>query len=222
MFPLHLADIRKNNSSNLNKGTELLVWLATTLLSGLVIIVSISPGYLSELNPFTLLLLSVACSLPIWAINQVLWWHIGRSITKGIVQKLVFIIDVSDKHRKEFTFALSQLLSLIKIVHFIPHEKIANLVTVIVIYLGAAIFYFTSSSPATLYLSIILISLIVWFVSLILLHRAYRKIDTQPLRDLWMQFKNEDELLSLINRHFKRLEEILISLRFNPDKRENK
>ena len=106
--------------------------------------------------------------------------------------------------------------------HFIPHEKIANLVTVIVIYLGAAIFYFTSSSPATLYLNIILISLIVWFVSLILLHRAYRKIATQPLRDLWTQFKNEDELLSLINCHFKRLEEILISLWFNPAKRENK
>jgi hypothetical protein len=221
MFPLHLANIRKNNSSNINRGSELLIWLATTLISGLVIIVSISPGYLSELNPFTLLLLSVACSLPIWAINQALWWYIGKSITKGIVQKLVFIIDVSDEHRKEFTFALSQLLSLVKIIHFIPHEKIANLVTVIVIYLSAAIFYFTSSSPATLYINIILISLVVWFVSLILLRRAYRKIDAQPLRDLWRQIKSEDELLSSINRHFKRLEEILLSLRLNPGKREN-
>jgi hypothetical protein len=221
MFPLHLANIRKNNSSNINRGSELLIWLATTLISGLVIIVSISPGYLSELNPFTLLLLSVACSLPIWAINQALWWYIGKSITKGIVQKLVFIIDVSDEHRKEFTFALSQLLSLVKIIHFIPHEKIANLVTVIVIYLSAAIFYFTSSSPATLYINIILISLVVWFVCLILLRRAYRKIDTQPLRDLWRQIKSEDELLSSINRHFKRLEEILLSLRLNPGKREN-
>lgn len=221
MFPLHLANIRKNNSSNINRGSELLIWLATTLISGLVIIVSISPGYLSELNPFTLLLLSVACSLPIWAINQALWWYIGKSITKGIVQKLVFIIDVSDEHRKEFTFALSQLLSLVNIIHFIPHEKIANLVTVIVIYLSAAIFYFTSSSPATLYINIILISLVVWFVSLILLRRAYRKIDAQPLRDLWRQIKSEDELLSSINRHFKRLEEILLSLRLNPGKREN-
>jgi hypothetical protein len=221
MFPLHLANIRKNNSSNINRGSELLIWLATTLISGLVIIVSISPGYLSELNPFTLLLLSVACSLPIWAINQALWWYIGKSITKGIVQKLVFIIDVSDEHRKEFTFALSQLLSLVNIIHFIPHEKIANLVTVIVIYLSAAIFYFTSSSPATLYINIILISLVVWFVSLILLRRAYRKIDAQPLRDLWRQIKSEDELLSSINRHFKRLEEILLSSRLNPGKREN-
>jgi hypothetical protein len=54
-------------------GEELLIWAGTTLVSGLIIIVSISPEYLSELNPFTLLLLSIACSLPFWALNQLLW-----------------------------------------------------------------------------------------------------------------------------------------------------
>ena len=39
----------------------------TTLISGLVIILLISPEYLRELNPFTLFLLSVACALPVWA-----------------------------------------------------------------------------------------------------------------------------------------------------------
>ena len=220
MIPLHLPKIKEIGSSSQNRVVELLIWLATTLISGLVIIVSISPSYLRELNPFTLLLLSVACSLPIWALNQLLWWQLARRVTTGIVQKLGFIIDVSDVHRKEFSFALSQLLNLLHIMRFIPHEKIANLSTVISIYISAAVFYFTSSTPAFLYASIILISLIIWLVSLYLFHRAYRKIDTQPLRDLWRQFKNEDELLSVINRHFKRLEEILLSLKPNPDKRE--
>ena len=220
MIPLHLPNLKEIGSSSQNRAAELLIWLATTLVSGLVIIVSISPSYLRDLNPFTLLLLSVACSLPIWALNQLLWWQLARRVTAGIVQKLVFIIDVSDAHRKEFSFALSQLLNLLHVMHFIPHEKIANLSTVISIYISAAVFYFTSSSPAYLYVYIISISLVIWVVSLYFLHRAYRKIDTQPLRDLWRQFKNEDELLSVINRHFKRLEEILLSLRFKKDESE--
>lgn len=213
MIRLHLPNIKEIRNSSQSRVAELLIWLATTLISGLVIIISISPSYLRDLNPFTLLLLSVACSLPVWALNQLLWWQIAKNVTTGIVNKLVFIIDVSDAHRKEFSFALSQLLNLLHVMRLIPHEKIANLVTVISIYIAAAVVYFTSSSPGTLYLSIILISLIIWSVSLYLLHRAYRKIDAQPLRDLWRQFKNEDELLSSLNQHFKRLEEILLSLR---------
>jgi len=213
MIRFHLPNIREIGNSSQNRVAELLIWLATTLISGLVIIVSISPGYLRDLNPFTLLLLSVACSLPVWALNQLLWWQIARSVTTGIVNKLVYIIDVSDAHRKEFSFALSHLLNLLHVMRFIPHEKIANLITVLSIYIAAAVVYLTSSSPTTLYLTIILISLVIWSTCLYLLRRAYRKIDTEPLRDLWRQFKKEDELLSAINQHFKRLEEIILSLR---------
>jgi hypothetical protein len=213
MIPVHLPNLKELGSSHQKRGTELLIWIATTLISGLVIIVTISPDYLRDLHPFTLLLLSVACSLPIWALNQLLWWQISRTITTELVNKLGYIFGIADEYKKGFSFALSQFLKLIDIIRFIPHEKIANLITVIAIYVSAALVIFTSSSPTTLYLIIIAISFCTWLVSLILLQRVYRKLDTQPLHDIWRQIKDDDELLGAINLHFRRLEEILLSLR---------
>jgi len=220
MIPVHLPNLKEIGNSHQKRGIELLIWVATTLISGLIIIVTISPSYLRDLHPFTLLLLSVACSLPIWALNQLLWWQISRTITTELINKLVHIFDIADEHKKGFSFALSQLLKLIDIVRFIPNEKIANLVTVIAIYISAALVFFTSSSPTTLYMNIIAISLCIWLVSLVVLHRVYRKIETQALQNIWRQIKNDEEVLSAINLHFRRLEEILLSLRATQEKDE--
>ncbi len=220
MIPVHFPNLKEIGSSHQKRGMELLIWVAATLLSGLIIIVTISPGYLRDLHPLTLLLLSIACSLPVWALNQLLWWQVSRRITTELVNKLVLIFDIADEHKKGFSFALSQLLKLIDIVRFMPHEKIANLITVIAIYISAAFVFLTASSPATLYLLTTAISLCAWLVGLALLQRVYRKLDTQPLQHIWRQMKDEDELLSTLNLHFRRLEETLLSLRSAQEKGE--
>ena len=91
-------------------GWQLLVPIVTVLISGLVIILAISPEYLRELNPVTLLLLSIACALPIWAWNQLLWWHIGRSVSGEIVARITYFLDVPEGRKKAYAFALSRLL----------------------------------------------------------------------------------------------------------------
>ena len=194
-------------------GEELLIWAATTLVSGLVIIVTISPEYLSELNPFTLLLLSIACSLPFWALNQLLWWHISKSITAELVQKIVFIADVSESHQKELSFALRQIFRLADVVRFVPYQKIGNLVTVISIYLSCGIYYFLKSSPAVLFLLALAMGIVLWLSGLYALHAACRKIDAEPLRALWHKVREHDEIAGEINRQFKRMEEILRTLK---------
>lgn len=194
-------------------GEELLIWAGTTLVSGLVIIVSISPEYLRELNPFTLLLLSIACSLPFWALNQLLWWQISKSITADLVKKIVFIVDVSESHQKALSFALRKIFSLMDVIRFVPYQKIGNLVTVISIYVSCGIYYFLSSSPAVLLLLALAMGILFWLTGLYALHAACRKIDAEQLRALWHKVREHDEIAGEINRQFKRLEEILHTLK---------
>jgi len=193
-------------------GWQLLVPIVTVLISGLVVILAISPQYLRELNPVTLLLLSIACALPIWAWNQLLWWHIGRSVSGEIVTKITYILDAPEGRKKAYAFALSRLLKSLNVLRFIPYRDIANLVTVITIYAGGAFGYLAGTSPAMLYGGFIGLSVLVWMIGLFALHRSCRKIDVEPLQELWHELKNKDELLETINSHAVRIEKLLVSL----------
>lgn len=199
------AFVRNDRSSKM----DMILPVITTLISGLIIILSISPQYLSELNPFTLLLLSIASALPIWAVNQLLWLHLERRMTRQIIGRIVLVFDFSAKEKKVVSFALSRLMKAIDIMRFIPSKDIANLVTIVTIYLGAVFVYFTDQSPARLYLSILSLSLIIWLVSLCVLHHYCKKIDVKPLKKAWEQFINNEELRAHINRNFARIEELV-------------
>ena len=106
---IHLDDIKAFVHSDRNNKVELILPVITTLISGLVIILSISPEYLRELHPLTLFLLSVASALPIWALNQLFWWHLGRRLSSEITARIVMILNVSGKEKKALSFALSRL-----------------------------------------------------------------------------------------------------------------
>ena len=56
----HLDDIKAFVHVDREKKIDTVLPLLTTLIAGLVIILSISPDYLRELNPITLFLLSIA------------------------------------------------------------------------------------------------------------------------------------------------------------------
>jgi hypothetical protein len=208
---IHFDDIKSFIHVDRDKRIDMILPVLTTLISGLVIILLISPEYLRELNPFTLFLLSVACALPVWAFNQLLWWHLGRKISSELVAKAAYIFAVSGKGKKVLSFALSQLMKAIDVMRFIPSRNIANLVTILTIYLSAVVIYFTSNSPALLYGAIFSLSLIIWLVGLYVLHRASRKIDVEPLKVIWEQLKNNEELLMHINQHFERVEKMVHS-----------
>ena len=208
---IHLDDIKAFVHTDREKKIDTVLPIITTLIAGLVIILSISPDYLRELNPITLFLLSIACALPVWSLNQLLWWYLGRKVSSELIGKVVFIFDVSGKEKKVLSFALSQLMKALDIMRFIPSKNIANLVTILTIYLGAAIIYFTSGSPALLYGIIFLLSLIIWLGGWYALHRTGRKIDVEPLKNAWEQLKNNEELLANINEHFERIEKMVLS-----------
>jgi hypothetical protein len=208
---IHLDDIKAFVHVDREKKIDTILLLITALISGLIIIISISPDYLRELNPFTLFLLSVACALPVWSLNQLLWWHLGRRVSVEIIAKIVFIFDVSGKEKKVLSFALAQLMKAIDVMRFIPSKKIADLVTILTIYLGAAAIYFTSTSPALLYGTIFSLSLIIWLGGWYALHRTCQKIDVELLKKAWEQLKNNEELLAHINQHFERIEKMVQS-----------
>jgi len=208
---INLDDIKAFVHTDREKKIDTILPLITTLIAGLVIILSISPDYLRELNPFTLFLLSVACALPIWSLNQLLWWHLGRKVSSELVGKVAFIFDVAGKEKKVLSFALAQLMKALDIMRFIPSKNIANLVTILTIYLGAAIIYFTINSPALLYGTIFALSLIIWLGGWFALHRTCRKIHVEPLKNAWEQLKNDEELLARINEHFVRIEKMMLS-----------
>jgi hypothetical protein len=84
-------------------------------------------------------------------------------------------------------------------------------VTILTIYLGATIIYFTINSPALLYGTIFALSLIIWLGGWFALHRTSRKIDVEPLKNAWEQLKNNEELLANINEHFERIEKMVLS-----------
>ena len=206
---IHLDDLKAFVHNDRNKTKDMILPIITTLISGLIIILSISPQYLSELNPFTLLLLSVASALPVWAVNQLLWLHLERRMTSQIVGRIVLAFDISAKEKKVLSFALSRLLKAIDIMRFIPSKDIANLVTIVTIYLGAVVVYFTSQSPASLYITILSFSLIVWLACLFVLHSYCQKIDVKPLKKAWEHLINNVELHDQINRHFERIEKLI-------------
>jgi hypothetical protein len=208
---IHLDDIKSFVHVDREKKIDTILLFITALISGLIIILSISPDYLRELNPFTLLLLSVACALPVWSLNQLLWWHLGRKVSGALVAKIVFIFDVSGNEKKVLSFALVQLMKAMDVMRFIPSKNIANLVTILTIYLGAAASYFTSSSPGLLYGTIFALSLIIWLGGWYALHRTCRKIDVEPLKKAWDQLKNSEELLAHISQHFERIEKMVQS-----------
>ena len=208
---IHLDDIKSFVHVDRDKRIDIILPVLTTLISGLVIILLISPEYLRELNPFTLFLLSIACALPVWAFNQLLWWHLGRRVSGEIIAKAAYIFTVSGKEEKVLSFALVQLMKAIDIMRFIPSKDIANLVTILTIYISAVVLYFTSSSPALLYGSIFSLSLIIWLTDLYILHRTSRKIDVEPLKNVWDQLKNNEELLMHINRHIEKVEKMIQS-----------
>ena len=206
---MHFDDIKTFIHSDRNHMIDTVVPIIVTLVSGLIIIISISPEYLRELNPFTLFLLSIAAALPIWALNQLYWWHIGRQVSGRLTARIVMILDVSGKEKKALSFAISQLMKAIDIVRFIPSKNIANLVTVITIYLGAAASYFTAGSPARLYAYILLAGFFMWLFGLAILHRVSKKIDVEPLKEAWKQLKTNEELIAHINAHFEKLEALV-------------
>jgi hypothetical protein len=208
---IHLDDIKAFVHVDREKKIDTILPIITTLIAGLVIILTISPDYLRELNPITLFLLSVACALPVWSLNQLLWWYLGRKVSSELVGKVAFIFDVSGKEKKVLSFALGQLMKALDIMRFIPSKNIANLVTILTIYLGAAIVYFAFSSPALLYGTIFALSLIIWLGGWFALHRTSRKIDVEPLKNAWVQLRNNEELLGQINEHFERIEKMVLS-----------
>ena len=159
-----------------------------------------------------MLLLSISCALPVWAWNQLLWWHIGRSVSSEIVARMTYILDVPEGRKKAYAFALSRLLKSLNVLRFIPYRDIANLVTVITIYAGGALGHLAGISPAMLYGGIMGLSVLVWIIGLFALHRSCRKVDVEPLRELWQELKNKDELLETINSHAERIEKLLVSL----------
>ena len=214
---IHLDDLKAFVHNDRNKTKDMILPILTTLISGLIIILSISPQYLRDLNPFTLLLLSVASALPVWAVNQLLWLHLERRMTSQIVGRIVLAFDISVKEKKVLSFALSRLLKAIDIMRFIPSKDIANLVTIVTIYLGAVVVYFTSKSPASLYITILSFSLIVWLACLFVLHSYCQKIDVKPLKKAWEHLINNVELHDQINRHFERIEK-LIQMRTGQEK----
>lgn len=140
---MNFGGIQQSIRPRSESGWQLLVPIVTVLISGLVVILAISPQYLRELNPVTLLLLFIACALPIWAWNQR---------------------------------------------------------------------YLAGTSPAMLYGGIIGLSVLVWMIGLFALHRSCRRIDVEPLRELWHELKNKDELLETINSHAVRIEKLLVAL----------
>jgi len=97
------------------------------------------------------------------------------------------------------------------VMRFIPAKNIDNLVTILTIYIGAAILYFTSGSPALLYGIIFALCLIIWLGGWFALRRASRKTDVEPLKNAWQQLKNNEELLANINEHFERIEKMVLS-----------
>jgi hypothetical protein len=218
---IHFDDLQAfvRNDRNLKK--EMILPIITTLISGLVIILSISPQYLSELNPFTLLLLSVASALPVWAVNQLLWLHLERRVTSQIVGRIVLVFDISAKEKKVLSFALSRLMKAIDVMRFIPSKDIANLVTIVTIYIGAVIVYFTIQSPARLYITILSLSLIVWLVCMCVLHIYCQKINVKPIKKAWEQLISNDELLAHINSYFERIEKLIhVRTSGKPDEKE--
>ena len=208
---VHLDEIKSFIHVDRDKKIDMILPVLTTLISGLVIILFISPEYLRELNPFTLFLLSIACALPVWAFNQLLWWYLGRRVSGELVAKIAYIFAVSGKEKKVLSFALGQLMKAIDVMRFIPSKDIANLITILTIYLSTVVIYFTSNSPALLYGAIFSLSLIIWLIGLYILRSTSRKIEVEPLKDVWDQLKNNEELLMHINQHFERVEKMVYS-----------
>jgi hypothetical protein len=218
---IHLDDLKAFVHNDRNKTKDMILPIITTLISGLIIILSISPQYLRELNPLTLLLLSVASALPVWAVNQLLWLHLERRMTSQIVGRIVLAFDISVKEKKVLSFALSRLLKAVDIMRFIPSKDIANLVTIVTIYLGAVVVYFTSQSPAGLYITIFSFSLIVWLACLFVLHSYCQKIDVKPLKNAWEKLINNEELVGQISSHLERIERLIRArTRVETDERE--
>jgi len=206
---MNLSSLQQHLRPATESGWHALVPLVTVLMSGLVIILEVSPSYLQELHPLTLLLLSIVCALPVWALNQLLWWGIGRSVSGAIVEKLIYVLEVPEAHRQAYSFAFAELLKSMDVLRFLPYKNLANLLTVITIYVGAAIVYLLDGSVTHLVLSICGLSLLAWLGGLLGLHRALRRIDVEPLRGLWHQLRDQDELLAAVNSHFERMESLL-------------
>ncbi len=206
-----INEIKSVIQTDRDKKTDIFLSVMTTLISGIVIILSISPEYLHELNPLTLLLVSVACALPVWAFNQLLWWYLGRLFSGELIGKIAYIFEIPEKGKKLLSLAISMLMKTLDVARFIPSQHLANLLTIISIYLGAAIAYFTFNSPAFLYAIIFLLSLIIWLFGLLILHRESQKIDMESLRETWDHLVHNEELIEHINQHVERIEKLIQS-----------
>jgi len=206
---IHFDDIKTFVHTESDKKTEGILSIITTLISGLIIIVTINPEYLRELNPFTLFLLSVSCALPVWAFNQLLWWYLGRKISGEIVAKVAFVFDITGPEKKVLSFVLSRLMNAVDIMRFIPAKNIANLVTILAIYGGAVVLYFASGTLSLLYGTIFAISLFIWLAGMLVLKRTSRKVDVAYLKMTWDNLKFNEELLMHINQQFERIERLV-------------
>jgi len=208
---MNLGSLQQSVRPARESGLQLLIPVLTVLIAGLVIILVVSPSYLSELHPLTLLLLSVACALPVWALNQLMWWHIAHRISDELVTKIIAMFEIPQNRRRVYAFALSRLLKSLNILRFVPYRDMANLATVITIYTGSAICYLVAATPPVVYVSSIGLSLLIWIMGLIVLHRSCRKIDVATVRDLWLELKDQDELLASVHEHLVGMEKRLMA-----------
>ena len=185
--------------------------LVTSLMSGLIILLSVRPEYLIELNPFTLMLLSISAALPVWAFNQLLWWYLSRRVSAGVVARFVAHLKISDKEKSLLSFALIRLMKAVNFMHVIPIKKWTNLATIGTTYLGVTLCYLINGSVVWLYGSIMIFSLFIWLFSLFLLLRNSKKIDVEVLKKAWNQVVNNDEFMSHINELFERVLKLIES-----------
>lgn len=81
------------------------------------------------------------------------------------------------------------------------------------IYVSCGIYYFLNSPPALLFLLALAMGIVFWLIGLYAFHALCPKIDAEPLRTLWHKVREHDEIAGEINRQFKKMEEILRTLK---------
>ena len=112
--------------------------------------------------------------------------------------------------------ALSELLKALDVLRFVPYKNLANLITVLTIYLGAALCYVSGGSQITLAATIFSLGLLVWLCALLTMLHSIHKLDVQPLQELWQEVKHKDDFIAAIHTHLERMEQRLLGTVVEP------
>ena len=211
---MSLNDVMHFLMSSKQEKSDLVFTILLPLISGIVIILIVKPGWIISTNVITLCLLSFSAILPVWGINVIVWSLIDQKILNETFLHMVSFLTIPEESKSLLKKTINEISMPKSFFGCDIARRSSSMMTAICTYLTATISYFVRPSLPSIYLCVVLTSLVLSvsfavFIVKIVIPRQ----DKEKLNRIWeevkAEFRSRGELRAHVKERIERVERII-------------